>query len=89
MLCHSLCCVLPLVGWIVGLNLIGVITHAYEWVFISLNILAIIGGFYYTYPHKVKKKCDHDHCHSNVNKRVYWIATIVSVVLMILPHLVE
>jgi hypothetical protein len=80
MLCHSLCCVL--LAWIVGFNVVGSALHAYEPIFIMINLVAIIGGFYFTYLHKVQKHCDHNNCHKT-NKKVYWIATVISIVLMI------
>jgi uncharacterized membrane protein len=71
-----------MLGWIVGLNLVGLVSHTYEWVFITLNVISIFFGFYFTYLHKLKKNCDHSHCHKT-NKRVYWIATILSITMMI------
>lgn len=77
-----------MIGLILGVNLLGHAFHAYESVFITLNLISIVFGFYYTYLHKVKKQCDHDHCHKK-SKTAYWIATIVSLILMIVPHFME
>ena len=88
MLCHSFCCILPIFGWVVGLNVIGAVMHQYEPIYIGLNIISIIVGFYVTYYHKKKKNCDHTHCHK-INARGYWIATIISLGLIIIPHLIE
>jgi hypothetical protein len=87
--CHVFCCVLPMIGVIVGLNAFGMFLHAYEGVFITLNIISIIAGFYFTYLHKVKKNCDHNHCHNDRSKIVFWIATGLSLLLMIVPHIFE
>jgi uncharacterized membrane protein len=77
-----------MVGLIIGVNVMGVMFHAYESMFITLNLISIAVGFYYTYLHKVKKNCNHDHCHSR-NKKVYWIVTVISLLLMIIPHVIE
>jgi hypothetical protein len=77
-----------MLGLILGLNAVGLAFHAYEGVFIGLNIVSIAFGFYYTYLHKVKKKCDHDHCHTR-NRTIYWIATVLSLLMMLIPHLIE
>ena len=87
MLCHSFCCILPLVGFMVGFNIIGAVMHSYEWVYIILNIISIIVGFYITYFHKKKKNCDHTHC-NNSNVNTYWIATSISIVTIIVLHVI-
>lgn len=87
MLCHSFCCILPVFGWVVGLNILGATLHAYESIFIVLNVMAMLGGYYYTYLHKIRKRCDHQHCQT-VNKKIYWIATILSLILLIVPHFI-
>lgn len=56
LLCHSLCCILPMFGFIVGINVVGHALHDYEGFFIGLNILAILFGFYLTYFHKNSKR---------------------------------
>lgn len=85
-LCHSLCCILPIFGVVVGLNILGDFLSRYEEWFISLNIVAMLGGFYLTHIHKKKKHCDHKNCHSDNMKTYYWIATGVSLFLIFLSH---
>jgi predicted Co/Zn/Cd cation transporter (cation efflux family) len=87
MLCHSLCCILPMLGFIISFNVVGAVMHQYEYVYIILNIVSIVVGFYITYFHKKKKKCDHSQCHKT-NVHGYWIATGISIFLMIVSHLI-
>lgn len=88
---HSFCCVLPIICFFIGLTSIGeylTIFHEYEWVFITLNLLAIVGGFFLFQIHKTKSSCTHDNC-NHLSKKSYWIITSISIFLIIVPHLIN
>ena len=70
---------------VLGINFFGNIFHLYEPIFIGINIISITLGFYFTYLHKQNKKCNHEHCHDR-SKTAYWIASILSIGLMIVSH---
>jgi len=84
--CHTFCCILPMVGLIFGMNILSFSFHEYEEYFITLNLISIFLGFYFTYLHKKKKKCDHSHCHNTNEKIAYWIVTFISLVVLFIPH---
>jgi len=83
--CHIFCCVFPMLAVVLGINFFGSIFHIYEPIFIGINIFSITLGFYFTYLHKETKKCDHKHCYDR-SKIAYWIASILSIGLMIFSH---
>jgi len=83
---HSFCCILPLICFLLGFSSASSyfeFIHPYENYIFGLNIFLIIAGYYVHYIHKIKSKCDHQHCHSNSGKVTYWIITFISIIIMV------
>jgi hypothetical protein len=88
---HSLCCVLPVVCFLIGLTSVGEyfnIFHQYEWLFITLNLISIGVGFFLFEFHKRKSSCNHVVCHHS-SRKSFWIISIISLALIIIPHIYE
>jgi uncharacterized membrane protein len=84
---HSLCCVMPVICFLIGLTTVGhfmEIFHEFEWIFIILNVVAIAAGFYMYYLHNYSG-CNHRHCHPS--KKPFWIISGISLSLLVVPHI--
>lgn len=88
MLCHSFCCLFPILGMLVGANISGIIPHTNEVLLIALNVLFILCGFYFVYFHKISKDCDHTKC-NKTTQITYWIATVLSIALLIVSFFIK
>ncbi len=89
LIAHSLCCIMPIICFMIGLTSIGQhveVIHQYEGLLIILNVLSIVFGYYMYYLHR-QSKCSHKHCHSS--KKPFWFITIMSILLIIIPHIYE
>ena len=83
---HSVCCILPVIFFTIGLTSAGQyleFMHGYENVMILVNLSAITFGYYMFYLHKYSS-CDHKHCHTS--KKPFWIITIISLILLVIPE---
>lgn len=82
---HSLCCVLPIICFFIGLTTAGQylsIVHEYEIYLVAINLIAIGVGYYMYYLHKYST-CNHKYCHSN--KKPLLIISGISLILLVFP----
>lgn len=89
LIAHSLCCVMPVICFVIGLTSMGhylEFMHEYEGLLIVLNLVSIAVGYYMYYLYK-KSSCSHKHCHPS--RKPFWIITVSSILLMIIPILYE
>jgi hypothetical protein len=81
---HSFCCLLPLLGMLVGINVLGNFLHGMAPFLILLNVVFIIIGFFVSRYHNSDGLCGHKHCRKN--KISYIKYSVGAILLMAALH---
>lgn len=84
---HSVCCFLPIVSLLLGINLMSTLTlHGYEKYLLAANLFLIGVGVYFNFLHRSNKKCKHHHDDCKTNNKKFLIISIISLFVILYQY---